>query len=132
MEYTCKYCNKICKNKNSLAQHEIRCLNNPNHIRLNANTDLEDLSKEDKKLLSHYTFLYPEEYKNIYSEYKQKYINDGFKIYDACKLAKIQTLKELIKIDEEIQIEDGTWACPICGLHIKDMGTHVKTIHNLN
>lgn len=132
MEYTCKYCNKICKNKNSLAQHEIRCLNNPNHIRLNSNTDLEDLSKEDKKLLSHYTFLYPEEYKNIYYEYKQKYINTGSKTYDACKLAKIQTLKELIRIDEEIQIEDGTWACPICGLHIKDMGTHVKIIHNLN
>lgn len=28
----CKYCNKICKNKNSLKQHEIRCLTNPNKI----------------------------------------------------------------------------------------------------
>ena len=26
----CKYCNKLCKNKNSLAQHEIRCKLNPN------------------------------------------------------------------------------------------------------
>jgi very-short-patch-repair endonuclease len=25
----CKYCGKLCKNKNSLAQHEIRCLSNP-------------------------------------------------------------------------------------------------------
>ena len=31
----CKFCNKICKNKNSLAQHEIRCKLNPNKISLN-------------------------------------------------------------------------------------------------
>jgi hypothetical protein len=28
----CRYCNKECKNKNSLAQHEIRCKHNPNKI----------------------------------------------------------------------------------------------------
>lgn len=28
----CKYCNKECKNKNSLIQHEIRCKLNPNRI----------------------------------------------------------------------------------------------------
>ena len=28
----CQYCGKECKNKNSLAQHEIRCNNNPNKI----------------------------------------------------------------------------------------------------
>lgn len=26
----CIYCNKLCKNKNSLAQHECRCKSNPN------------------------------------------------------------------------------------------------------
>ena len=26
----CNYCGKLCKNKNSLAQHEIRCTQNPN------------------------------------------------------------------------------------------------------
>ena len=30
--FICKYCGKECKNKNSLAQHEIRCKNNPNRI----------------------------------------------------------------------------------------------------
>ena len=30
----CKYCNKECKNKNSLVQHEIRCKENPNRISL--------------------------------------------------------------------------------------------------
>ena len=28
----CKYCGKECRNKNSLAQHECRCKNNPNKI----------------------------------------------------------------------------------------------------
>ena len=26
----CKFCNKLCKHKNSLAQHELRCPENPN------------------------------------------------------------------------------------------------------
>lgn len=32
--YICKYCGKVCKNKNSLAQHEIRCKENPNKIKV--------------------------------------------------------------------------------------------------
>lgn len=31
-KYICKYCGKTCKNKNSLAQHEIRCKYNSNRI----------------------------------------------------------------------------------------------------
>ena len=37
MEYICKYCNKSCKNKNSLIQHEIRCKMNPNKIDVKSN-----------------------------------------------------------------------------------------------
>ena len=33
----CKYCGKECKNKNSLAQHEIRCKMNPNKIDVKSN-----------------------------------------------------------------------------------------------
>lgn len=33
MEFICKYCGKYHKNKNSLAQHECRCPNNPNKIK---------------------------------------------------------------------------------------------------
>lgn len=35
--YNCKYCNKECKNKNSLAQHEIRCQLNPNKLVIQSN-----------------------------------------------------------------------------------------------
>lgn len=31
---TCQYCGKVCKSRNSLAQHEIRCKQNPNRIML--------------------------------------------------------------------------------------------------
>lgn len=31
-ELYCKFCGKLCKNKNSLAQHEIRCKSNPSRI----------------------------------------------------------------------------------------------------
>ena len=43
--YNCKYCNKECKNKNSLAQHEIRCRLNPNKIAIQPN-----FSKYNEKL----------------------------------------------------------------------------------
>lgn len=32
----CKYCGKLCKNKNSLAQHECRCSKNPSKINTEA------------------------------------------------------------------------------------------------
>lgn len=33
-DFICKYCRKVCKNKNSLVQHEVRCKENPNRISL--------------------------------------------------------------------------------------------------
>ena len=33
-DFICKYCGRACKNKNSLAQHEIRCKENPLRISL--------------------------------------------------------------------------------------------------
>lgn len=80
-------------------------------------------------MLDHYIFLYSDKYKASLCEYEKVYIEKGYKVYDARRLAKKDVLSYLIKIDEEIQIKDGTWACPICGLHIKDMGAHVKSAH---
>lgn len=36
-KFICKYCGKECKNKNSLAQHEIRCKENPNRLHFISN-----------------------------------------------------------------------------------------------
>lgn len=45
--FICKYCGKICKNKNSLAQHEIRCKQNPN--KLNIKSNLIEYNKSIKR-----------------------------------------------------------------------------------
>ena len=44
-QFICRYCGKVCKNKNSLAQHEIRCKENPNKI------SLDYLSNRDQSLI---------------------------------------------------------------------------------
>lgn len=38
MEYICKYCGRICKNRNSLIQHEIRCKENKDRLVIKGNT----------------------------------------------------------------------------------------------
>lgn len=64
MEYKCRYCGKICKNQNSLRNHERLCKLNPNHQEhtgfkygwskgLNKNTN-ESLKKTGEKLRSKY------------------------------------------------------------------------------
>lgn len=45
-EVNCQYCNKLCKNLNSLKQHECRCSKNPN--RRNA-SNLSNYIKENRK-----------------------------------------------------------------------------------
>lgn len=42
--YICKHCGKICKNYNSLVQHEIRCKENPNRIKF-ITTNFEKYNK---------------------------------------------------------------------------------------
>ena len=44
----CKFCNKICKNDNSLHQHEIRCYDNPNKIK--TKHSLETIRKISEKM----------------------------------------------------------------------------------
>ena len=41
----CKFCEKGCKNKNSLAQHQIRCKENPNKIEV-----INNFTEYNKKL----------------------------------------------------------------------------------
>lgn len=46
-EYVCRFCGKICKNKNSLVQHEIRCKLNSNRIKCCGNKN--NMPKHCKK-----------------------------------------------------------------------------------
>ena len=46
--YKCKYCGKLCKNRNAYAQHEIRCKNNPNRIKLTASS--QNIAEYNRKI----------------------------------------------------------------------------------
>ena len=71
-EYICKYCGKVCKNKNSLVQHEIRCKENPNRI-VNCGNHVatrgypawnKGLTKQNDPRVAKYANTYKENYKN--------------------------------------------------------------------
>ena len=129
--YICRYCSRVCKNSNSLAQHEVRCKENPNHIELDPYSKAPTLSAEEEALFPHYYYLYQDEYSKYCEEYKQYYIFSGYRKVDAFRLAKKDALHHIIEIDEEKQLQDGVWQCPVCGLHIKDMAAHVKRVHQM-
>ena len=67
-EYICKYCGKVCKNKNSLVQHEIRCKENPNRIVNCGNHDAtrgypawnKGLTKQNDPIVAKYANTYKE------------------------------------------------------------------------
>lgn len=71
-EYICKYCGKVCKNKNSLVQHEIRCKENPNRIVNCGNHGStrgypawnKGLTKQNDPRVAKYANTYKENYKN--------------------------------------------------------------------
>lgn len=44
----CKYCNKTCKNKNSLVQHELRCKENPNRLYRDISENLRKCQGQNK------------------------------------------------------------------------------------
>lgn len=44
-QFICRYCGKVCKNKNSLAQHEVRCKENPNRIKIKIKSNFIEYNK---------------------------------------------------------------------------------------
>lgn len=52
-DFICKYCGRKCKNRNSLAQHEIRCKENPNRIKIKSNfVEYNELVKSGERKVS--------------------------------------------------------------------------------
>ena len=54
----CKFCNKECKNRNSLSQHEIRCKNNPDGIKPSGGFSSYNEMKKTGKIVNVYTNQY--------------------------------------------------------------------------
>ena len=67
--FTCPYCGKVCKNLNSLHQHEVRCKMNPNRIANSGNKGKTKgyitISKDDKE-------------KHVSPSVLNSYLNDGW------------------------------------------------------
>ncbi len=84
-----------------------------------------------RKLLNHYVYLYPEINNKYRPEFYKKYRALGYSQSKSIQCCNNELLELYIEKDEPLQIIDGTWACPICGLHIKDMSSHVKNVHEL-
>ena len=93
-EYICKYCGKVCKNKNSLVQHEIRCKENPNRkYRIAWN---KGLTKQNDPRVAKYANTYKENYKNG----KFKIWSDGL-TKDSSKINKL-SIKVKETVDKKI------------------------------
>lgn len=90
----CKYCNKECKNINSLKQHECRCKENPNRldykphlgckgsnqfIKAKENNLVYIVSEETRKKISQITKgrKHSEKTKKLLSDQKKKYLNEN-------------------------------------------------------
>lgn len=107
--FICKYCGKQCKNKNSLAQHEIRCKENPNRIRCQNN--LNSLGKIPwNKGLTKET---DERIKNQAEKFKQNYKDGKFKVWcDGLTKETDERVNNLsIKISDTVtnKSKEGEW-----------------------
>lgn len=102
----CKYCGKECKNRNSLAQHEIRCRENPNHKSNNSllthNNKLKSgevlpwnkgLSKETDERIKKYTETYRKNHKLGLHKKSNDWLNDAQKRNLAVEKLRISALK---------------------------------------
>lgn len=79
-DFLCKYCKKECKNLNSLRQHEIRCKENPNRIKMgyNANPNAnyhawnKGLTKKDNNILLKASIKVSKTQKNNYRKEREQ------------------------------------------------------------
>ena len=80
--YKCKFCNKICKNSNSLRQHELHCKENLNRVSPSPNFKNNGNSTRGKIWITNNVeqkIVLPKEYEEIYS--KQGWIKGQSKKY---------------------------------------------------
>ena len=93
-ECYCKYCRKLCKNKNSLLQHEIRCKQNPDAIKCYGNKG--NMPKVTAKYLAQKHKMSNGDILDITNEelnnYREKQLT--------CEICG-KTLKECVKWDSE-------------------------------
>ena len=134
MNYICQYCGKVCKNKNSLVQHERLCKLNPNHqehtgfqygwskgLNKNNNKTLKKIS--EKLLLKNYKEFIPYQCEKCGKLVKENYGSGRF-CSRKCANSKQHTNEQKEKIKNSIinhyrsiqrHISSDEKICPICG-----------------
>lgn len=98
----CKYCDKKCKNKNSLAQHEIRCKYNPCRIKIKNNLEEYNNSAKKSKRNGKNQWIKAKEegYNIVCSDETRKKISDSLKgrKYTKERIEKCKiTMKETVR-----------------------------------
>ena len=88
---------------------------------------------EDKSVYDHFVYLYGEYVKTHHQDYIQYFWKAlEYTYVQSCKLSRLKLLTELITIDNSVQEGTGVPKCPICGIHFKDMQSHVKRSHDIS
>ena len=92
--YICRYCGKLCKNKNSLTQHEIRCKNNPRKIICYGNKG---------NMPKHLTGYYDKKvkmYNGVELDINNKYLEEYRNTHKRCEICG-GTIEEVVKWDSK-------------------------------
>lgn len=73
-EFYCQFCNKLCKNLNSLRQHEVRCPKNPNRRNFD---ELAKAAASRKGLTKHNCSTIAKQVATMQSKYANGYVHPG-------------------------------------------------------
>ena len=125
-EYICTYCNKVCKNQNSLKNHECRCKSNPNRVYKSYTVGLTAWNKGKTKKTDDRVKKNAESISSAYKTGKVISWNKGKTKNDSII---IKSASENISRTVQNKVENGTWHSSFSKTHtyiykgVKLMGT---------
>lgn len=93
-KYICKFCEKKCKNQNSLVQHQIRCKNNPNRRAFNFLADYSHKTRLGQTKNTN------KDIKHISEKLKERYLQG----YTNPLKGKKKEITYLYKLENDIEI----------------------------
>lgn len=99
--FKCKYCNRTCKNLNSLAQHEIRCKENPDRIKINRLRNKGNMPKHIKSWNNKNVISKNGDVLNITNEQLEQY-KETHLICEICS----RTVEETIKWESKFALKN--------------------------
>jgi Zn finger protein HypA/HybF involved in hydrogenase expression len=130
---SCQYCNKICKNKNSLVQHEIRCAKNAQRVAVGftketaktkgSGKNYSGLLQHNKKRKFDNSQVFVENCSYSRGKLKQRILNDNLIKYECveCGLNNEWNNKKIVLqldhingVNDDHRLENLRFLCPNC------------------